>query len=123
MRDQYEQIKTELAKHLDSELEELNRSLAVSAAELEAMAVNQLRDLAEAKDLGPKELVDIARTASTQVGIHTDKVQLLQGKPTQIVQNDFSDLKKALAQRHGINLTIEGEATEEPIPELSEARQ
>lgn len=120
-RDDYEAIKADIDQHVRSRLADKHLELAESAVELESRIDDELRALLDAGELGPKELVDIKRTAATSSGIHTDKYQLTSGKPTQIVQNDFSELQKALLQRHGVTLTIEGEATEEPIQELQEA--
>lgn len=114
-RELYEQIKGDLEEQIGSEFADRHLELAHAASEIEALATDQLREKLAAKEIAPKDLARIAKDAAVVVAVHTDKYQMLSGKPTVIVQNDYPDLKKAL-ERHGVHLTIEGEAIEEPDP-------
>lgn len=120
-RDDYERIKSEIDQHVRAKLADNHLALAFDAGEIEALALEKLRAKLENNELNGKELASVLSSSAVAGGVHTDKAQLLAGKPTQIVQNDFSELQRALLQRHGVRLTIEGEATEEPAPQIEEA--
>ena len=119
-RELYEQIKTDVEKQVGSELGDRHLDLAHTAGEIEALATEQLLEKLRAGEVNAKELARIAKDGAVMMAIHTDKHQVLTGKPTQIVQNDYPDLQKAL-ERHGVKLFIEGEAEEVETPQIEEA--
>lgn len=119
-REYYEQIRTDVEEQIGSELADDHLNLAFAAGENERLAMGILREKLLAGEVTAKEAARIAKDSGVTMAIHTDKHQILSGKPTVIVQNDFADLQKALEQRHGVKLVIEGEAVEEEIPALPE---
>jgi len=108
-REDYQRVKGEVDQHVRARLADTHLSLAHAASELEAKAVTQLHNRLDEEQLDAKDLANILKSAAIAGGVHTDKSQVLAGKPTSIVHNDFGNLKRALEQR-GIGLVLPDKA-------------
>jgi hypothetical protein len=120
-RDLHQQVKSELSGTVYGAMEDNALGLANSGIELLGNVAQELeRRLSpdEIANLKTPELLKAWHELHVGVDIVLGKAMAIGGRPTQITRMDFPDLQRALAERHGIKLTIEGEATEEPIPEL-----
>lgn len=121
-KDRYKQARQMVAEQGKEVLADAHHSAATSALQLEAETDEELqRKLGEGK-LTPKELVALKKGAAVSSGIHTEKGQLLSGEATHRVERSPDEIQRAL-QKLGakIEWDFDGEASEEPVPELPAA--
>jgi hypothetical protein len=116
-KERYQQIAAEVEAHRRSQLADQHMRLAHMSADLAEEATRLLRDrLDNAEELETRELAKILREASNAAGLHTKGQQLLSGRPTAIVENRFEDIRRILAERHGIRVTVKGEPEHPALP-------
>lgn len=108
----YERIRTEILPAITKAAAEQHLALARRQMEGAALLADEL--IAERDQLEPRDRINALGKLDIGSGIHSEKAQLLAGNPTQIVENNLGDLKRALAQR-GVSVVIEGTAVEEPL--------
>lgn len=112
---QYQKIREEVAPKLQAQLADMHGALAKSAGEIEARAVERLREKLEANEIDGKDLSAVMQRAAIATGIHGEKQLLYEGQPTQIIQRNASDILRSLK---GKGLEIEVTAEEVPTPQL-----
>ena len=95
-RELYQRIRAKVEDHVNTQLADAHFDMAYMALDIEQRTLIQIRERLEEKKLDGKELASIARTAGTNSGIHTEKAMALSGKPTQIIQHDFSDIQRII---------------------------
>jgi len=116
--EQYKQLRTRFAEENKERLAEAHHAAAVDALDIEAEVDTELRKRLDAGEITTKELTALKKAAAVASGIHTEKGQLLSGEATQRIERTPDEIMRAL-KKHGAKLSwIEGEATEEPAPEL-----
>lgn len=111
-KERYEQIKREVDAHVRSQLADAFTGLANSATELQAKALDELHlrvTGAELLAMSTDQLLKVLHQAAVASGINTEKSQMLAGKPTQIVRNDFPEIQRILKERHGVTIVIAGQ--------------
>lgn len=92
---------TEEAEEEKKRLDDDRKSLC---SQLDALKVNL------------KELAKLLHEAAVQGGVATDKHAILTGRPTQIVEHDFSEIRAAL-ERKGVRLQVgQGQPSSSPEP-------
>lgn len=97
---------TEEAEEEKKRLENDRKSLC---SQLDALKVNL------------KELAKLLHEAAVQGGVATDKHAILTGRPTQIVEHDFSEIRAAL-ERKGVRLQVgQGQPSSSPEPKPAAA--
>ena len=77
----------DVEEQIGSELADDHLNLAFAAGENERLAMSILREKLLAGEVTAKEAARIAKDSGVTMAIHTDKHQILSGKPTVIVQN------------------------------------
>jgi hypothetical protein len=123
-RDLHQQVKSELSSTVYGAIEDKSLGMADSAIELWARASQELSERLsdeQIKAMKVPDLVKVMHEMAVSYDISLGKAMAIGGRPTQITRLDFPDLQRALMERHGIKLSIEGEAVEEPIHELEES--
>lgn len=109
-QDQYERIRQEIAPKIQAQMADTQQALAQDAAELEAKALIMLHQQMDSGALEAKDAANIYKNAGIIGAVHVDKAQLLNERPTQIVQRDLSE---TLRELKGIGLEIQAEVISE----------
>jgi hypothetical protein len=112
--DRYERIRTEVAPKLQQQMADTHQALAHTAAELEARAVEKLETRLKTGEVEDRDLANIFKSAAIAGGIHVEKAQLLNDRPTQIVQRSASEVLRKLKSK---GVVIEAEVVEETTVE------
>ena len=123
-RELYQQVKSEMSSTVYGAIEDKSLAMADSAVELWARASHELSKRLsddQIKAMKVPDLVKIMHEMAVSYDISLGKAMAIGGRPTQITRMDFGDIQKTLMERHGIRVSIEGEATEQPIHELEES--
>lgn len=124
-RESYQAVKSQLISTVYGRMEERSMAMADSAVDMWMKVWVELEKRLspeEIHNLKTNELLKVMHESAVSMDIALGKAMVIGGKPTQIVENRFIDLQKALKERHGVSLTIEGEVvSEEDVPELEEA--
>ena len=119
-REMFQQVKSELGSSVYQAMEDRTLGLARVGVELLGSVASELENRLstdEIKALKTPELLKAWHELHVGMDISLGKAMAIGGRPTQITRMDFPDLQKALMDRHGVKLSIEGEAP----PELSES--
>lgn len=123
-RDLHQQVKSELSGTVYGAMEDNALGLAESAVGLWSKAASELAERLDdeemIKAMKDADLIKVMHESAVSFDISLGKAMAIGGRPTQITRLDLPDLQKALLERHGVKLSIEGEAVEEPIHELEE---
>lgn len=106
-RDDYEQIKQEVAVYNRSQAADMYRSVAALASDVSHEALRQTFAALKRGEIPLKELPKTAREAMVAAGIATDKGELVSGNPTSIVRTDVDDVRRELASV-GIQIVMPG---------------
>lgn len=111
-RERYQQISAEVETHRRAQLADQHMRLAHQSAELVEEAARLLKArLENPEEIETKDLAKVLREAANATGMHTKSQQLLSGRPTAIIENRFDDIRRILAERHGIRVLVKGEPT------------
>lgn len=119
-RDQFQQVKSEMGSSVYAAMEDRTLGLARVGVELLGSVANELEkrlDKDEIQALKTPELLKAWHELHVGMDISLGKAMAIGGKPTSIVRMDFPDLQRALMERHGVKLSLEGEA----VPGLEES--
>lgn len=141
LKDDYHRLAKMSTKLSEDALARISADLTARDAELEAVdaALERLgeiadddketlklrRDLWELRDRLRVDLKDLAKLlheSGVVGGVATDKLQVLTGRPTQIVEHDFTEINRALEGK-GVRLVL-GEGQPDPpkkVPNLAES--
>jgi len=112
--DEYQRIRLEIAPKLQAQLADAHQALATDAASLEAKTIQKLDERLNSGEVEDKNLANIFKAAAIAGGVHVDKAQLLNDKPTAIVKRDPAEIIKEFKSRVGV---LEGEViSEEDVP-------
>lgn len=114
-RDEYEQIKQEVAAYIRSQAADTYRSIAALASDVSHEALRQVADALGRGEIALKDLPKTAREAMLAAGIATDKGELLSGNPTSIVKTDVDDVRRELAAV-GIQIIVPGAEPPKALP-------
>lgn len=124
-RDLHQQVKSELSGTVYGAMEDNALGLANSGIELLGNIAQELEkrlSKEEIENLKTPELLKAWHELHVGADIMLGKAMAIGGRPTQITRMDFPDLQRALQERHGIKLSIEGEVvSEEDVPQLEPA--
>lgn len=118
-RDEYEQIKQEVAAHVRSHQADDYRAAAALATEISHEALRQVKDALQRGEVSLKDLPKTAREAMLAAAVATDKGELLSGNPTSIVKTGVDDVQRELAAV-GIHIIMPGGGNEHPVVTVSE---
>lgn len=123
--EQYQQVKTQLINTVYGRMEERAMGMADSAIDMWMRVWRELEKRLspdEIHNLKTPELLKVMHESAVSMDIALGKAMVIGGKPTQIIDNKFSDIAKILKERHGVALTIEGEVlSEEDVPMIEES--
>jgi len=108
--DRYDRIRTKIAPKLQQQMADTHQALAGTAAELEARVVEKLETRLETGDVEDRDLANIFKSAAIAGGIHVEKAQLLNDRPTQIVQRSASEVLRKLKSK---GVVVDAEVVEE----------
>jgi|GEM_PF-4573562 len=108
--DRYERIREEVAPKLQRQMADTHQALADMAATMEAEAVEKLQRRIQQGDVEDKDLANIFKNAAIAAGIHTEKAELLNGRPTSRRERSADEVLRSLEGK-GLQF-IEGEAEE-----------
>lgn len=123
-RDEFQEVKSHLSSTVYQAMEDRTLGLARVGMEMLGSVANELEKRLssdEIQALKTPELLKAWHELHVGMDISLGKAMTIGGKPTNIVRMELPDLQKALLERHGVKLSIEGEAVEEPIHELEES--
>lgn len=109
--DRYETIRTDIAPKLQTQMADTHQALAHTAAMLEATAVEKLETRLESGEVEDRDLANIFKSAAIASGIHVEKAQLLNNRPTSIVRRDATEILRKWKSK-GIRF-VEGEVVGE----------
>ena len=118
--EQYERLRQEIAPRIQAQMADTHQALAQSAADIEAQAVGRLRERLNSGDMEDRDLINLHKNAAIAGAVHVDKAQLLNDRPTQIIQRDASEVLRALkAKGVPIAEVIDAEVVEDdPVGEI-----
>jgi hypothetical protein len=119
-RDQFQQVKSEMGSSVYQAMEDRTLGLARVGVELLGSVANELEKRLSSDEIAAlktPELLKAWHELHVGMDISLGKAMAIGGRPTQITRMDFGDLQKTLLERHGVKLSLEGEA----VPELEEA--
>jgi hypothetical protein len=108
--DRYERIREEVAPKLQRQMADTHQGLADMAAEMETEAVERLRKEMQSGEVEARDLSTIFKNAAIASGIHTEKAELLNGRPTSRRERSADEVLRSLEGK-GLQF-IEGEAEE-----------
>lgn len=94
--ERYEQVREEVEPKLKAEMADMHQALAKGAGEIEARAVERLREKLDNDEIPGKDLSAVMQRAAIATGIHGDKHLLYSGQPTSIVKRDATEILRAL---------------------------
>lgn len=114
--DRYERIRAEVAPKLQQQMADTHQALAHTAAELEAQAVEKLETRLKTGEVEDRDLANIFKSAAIAGGIHVEKAQLLNDRPTQIVQRSASEVLRKLKSK-GVRIEDAQVVEEEDVPQ------
>lgn len=118
-RDLFQEVKSQNSSSTYQAMEDRTLGLARTGVELLGSVANELEkrlSTSEIEALKTPELLKAWHELHVGMDISLGKAMAIGGKPTQIIRMDYPDLQKALMERHGIKVSIEGET----VPELEE---
>lgn len=112
--ERYERIRQQVSAQLQAQMADTHQRLAEGAAELEAKTIERLNERLNTAQVEDKDLANILKNSALSSGIHVDKAQLLNNRPTQIVERPASEVLRAL-QAKGIDVpeVVEAEVVED----------
>jgi hypothetical protein len=94
--DRYQRIRLEVAPKLQTQMADTHQALAQTAAEMEAEAVEKLQARIKQGDVEDKDLANIYKATAIAGGIHTEKAELLNGRPTQRKERTAAEVLRGL---------------------------
>lgn len=106
-KDRYQRISVEVEEQMRTRLKDQYHRLATISADLSEQLLDRIKAILDDPD-SKVELRDLAKLlheAGWAGGVATDKLQILSGRPTQIVEHDFTQIERALAEK-GVRLTL-----------------
>ena len=118
-RERYQRIRQEVEHFRNTRIADQVKANALLAGEIVDESLNQLQDRLKgtderpAEDLPAEKLAGISKNASVVLGIHVQRGEELEGKPTHRLSVNFEGLLKE-AKELGMEY-IEGEAEELPV--------
>lgn len=110
--DRYARIRLEVAPKLQTQMADTHQALAETAARMEAETVDKLQARVKTGKVEDKDLANIYKASAIAAGIHTEKAELLNGRPTQRVERDATTVLQKLKAR-GYDLNLHAEETPE----------
>lgn len=121
--ERYERISIEVEKQVGAKLADTFHRLAAISAELGEEVLDRIRAALKRCDEGGTEvdfrdLAKLLHESGIMGGIATEKLQLLKGNPTQLVEHSFPEIRAAL-ERKGVRMLPPGSAQVidlEPLP-------
>lgn len=122
-KEAYQALKSQLITTVYGRMEERSMAMADSAVDLWMKVWVELEKRLSPEEIGrlkTPELLKVMHESAVSMDIALGKAMVIGGKPTQITENRFTDLQKALKERHGVSLTIEGEVVSEETIETKE---
>jgi hypothetical protein len=108
--DRYERIRTQVAPKLQVQMADTHQALAQGAARIEAEAAEKLQKRLEAGGIEDKDLGNIYKNAAIVSGIHTEKAELLNGRPTSRTSQNADEIIRSLKSK---GITVNGEVVSE----------
>lgn len=105
--DRYQRVRAEVAPKLQAQMADTHQALADTAARLEVRAVTKLSDRLDQGDVEDKDLVNLYKASAIAGGIHVEKAQLLNDRPTHIVQRDLGSVLRDIKGSLGIEIEAE----------------
>jgi hypothetical protein len=108
--ERYQRIREEVAPKLQRQMADTHQALADMAAEMETEAVERLRTEMKSGEVEARDLSGIFKNAAIAAGIHTEKAELLNGRPTSRRERSAEEVLRSLKSK-GLQF-IEGEAEE-----------
>jgi len=113
--ERYESMQVEVLPALRARAAEEHMDIAAQQMSVVRQMTERLTR--EVPEISARDLPGGIRNVTTAAAVHTDKAQLLQGEPTNIVRQDFGEIRRTLEERHGVRLVLDGEAEELPDQE------
>jgi chemotaxis regulatin CheY-phosphate phosphatase CheZ len=114
--DRYERVRADALPAIKAAAVEDHMAAAKQLIDLEVQMHERLQGKVD--ELEARDLAGGIRNLAVSAAVHRDKAALLQGEPTQIVENRLPDLRRALKEV-GIDVVIDGEAEEITDAELA----
>lgn len=119
--ERYQKIREDVAPRLQTQMADVHQALADSAAEIEAEAGAKLQDRLKAGNVEDRDLGNIYKNAAIVSGIHTEKAELLNGRPTSRPTRSADEvLRKLKARRVLADGSEEEVVAEESVPALGD---
>lgn len=115
-RDLFQQVKSEMGSSVYQAMEDRTLGLARVGVELLGSVANELEKRLSSDEIAAlktPELLKAWHELHVGMDISLGKAMAIGGRPTQIIRMDYPDLQKALMERHGIKISIDGEEPKE----------
>lgn len=125
-REDYELARTKVLRHLEAHMAEQHQGLADRNSEIEDLAIDRLKAKLQNDEVDAKDLSAIIMRTATAQGIHIDKAQLLNGKPTARVELNPDQRIRVLRERFGLEVrpvAIEAVSVERTIADADDQRR
>lgn len=118
-KERYEQISIEVEKQVRTRLKDQYHRLAKISAKLSEDLLERIQGILDdpAAEVELRDLAKLLHEAGWAGGVATDKLQILTGRPTQIVEHDFTELQRALEQK-GVRLQVGAGQPPKKVPNL-----
>ncbi len=110
--DRYQRIRDEVAPKLQIQMADTHQGLASLAANIEAQAAEELDKRLKQGDVENKDLANIYKNAAIVSGIHTEKAELLNGRPTSRPQQGADEILRRLRSR---GMIVDGKVVGEEV--------
>lgn len=109
---EYERIRTEVAPKLEAVILSDMREFVLEASRVKAVALRKTLEALEADEIPKRDLPGALRNITTAEAISVDKIMVLSGRPTSVVEH--RSLGQLVARLAAIGAVVDGSAEELP---------